>query len=134
MTEFFVPATENQVPGKTPEELHEALARACSVPVPPPTQRIASMTFVHDGIQYTSTVGQRLKGVRTRARKSHGREFYDSVPDGPVVVAIFAGSPYMVWLDAKPLSSRSTGGWMNPFMATNDPRDTAYFEAPSGSE
>jgi hypothetical protein len=128
VTSLFVPATEYQVAGKTPEELHATLAKACGVPVPAANRRISSMIFVHDGIEYTSTVGRRLQGVNTRARKSRGREFYDRVPDGPIVVAIFAGSPYMVWLDAKPLSSQSTGGWMNPFMATNDPRNATYFD------
>ncbi len=103
-----------------PEAIHAELARACNCAVPAPDRRIESMGFVHDGVRYEAAVGRRLIGQKVRPRRRNGRDVYDKVPDGPVIVAIFAGSPYMVWLDAKPLSTNSTHGWVNPFIATKE--------------
>lgn len=128
MTKFHVPYVPEHPDG--PEALHATLAAGATCPTPAPDRRIESMTFMHDGVEWTATVGQQLRGVKTVKRRRQGRtvEVKEPQSDRANVVAIFAGAPYRVWLDAPPLGINRTA-WMNPFMATNDPTRVIYFGA-----
>jgi hypothetical protein len=56
--EFFVPKAEPD----EQESVYAALAEFAQRRVPPATDRIYSITFGHDGVEWTATVGERLKG------------------------------------------------------------------------
>lgn len=130
MTAFSVPHAE------TPEEaerVYASFAEWCRVPVPPPGKRIHSITYVHDGEEWTATVGEQLRGRRTRTmrRKAGPTEVTTRLSDSATVLAIFPGSPYLVVTDARPITSRPSG-WENPFMAGR-PRGISYFDAETGA-
>lgn len=89
------------VPGATSgdqEELYATYARWCSRPVPAAMERVYSITFVHDGDEWTATVGQPLSGMeRSKKRRRDnpaGRTLFLS--DAAHVLAIFPGHPYLV--------------------------------------
>jgi hypothetical protein len=114
------------VPEATPEEqesVYAEMAAICGRPVPDQGRRIYSITYVHDREEWTATIGKRLQGVRRRVTRSRGKrtERNQPVSDPAVVLAIFAGVPYMV------LTNWNVGSaWENPFMA-GKPRSVTYF-------
>jgi hypothetical protein len=111
---FFVPDSK---PGND-EEAYEELAAMCNRGVPARDARIYSITYAHDGTEWTATVGEQLHGIRRRTVRSRGRrvEREQPVSDSATVLAIFAGVPYVVVTNAGLTASvRST--WVNPFMA-----------------
>jgi hypothetical protein len=116
------------LPGSTPEnedEIYAKLAKACDAVVPPSNKRIYSIRFIHDGIDWTATVGEPTTGTsrRTMRRKSGKVEVEHSHSDLAKLRAIFEGSPSMVVLE--PVRSR----WSNPFMA-GSPHTITYFSTP----
>ena len=121
---FFVPAAE----AEKLEDTYASLAKMCRASPPSPDKRIYSIHFVHDGTDWTATVGETLKGTNTRKRTRGGRKVEVTTPvsDPATVLAIFAGNPFMV---------ATTGGivvrssWVNPFMA-GIPTRVVFFAAP----
>jgi hypothetical protein len=111
---FFIP----EISAEKQEQIYAELAAWCSCKPLAPEERIYSIGFVHDGEVWTATVGKRLSGRRIKRRK-RGVEWIElttPLSDGAMVVAIFAGAPYMVVTNARPFS-RVTTAWENPFMA-----------------
>ncbi len=120
---FFVPAAapENQ------EEVYAGFAEWCRKPVPPPQRRVYQIVWVHDGEEWTATVGEHLHGVKLRRRRGRGPvERGAPVTDPAIVLAIFADAPYTVITNAR--ISGATSQWVNPFMA-GEPRSVIYFAA-----
>ena len=121
---FFLPS----VAAEKQEEAYAALGKIVGCPVPSHGSRIYSITYRHDGAEWTATVGETLRGhtiadPRARAKK---RRIEKPVSDPAVVVAIFSGDPYFVFTDGgRGAGSRSN--WENPFMAGR-PTSVAYFE------
>lgn len=112
---FFVPAatTDNQ------ESVYAEFARWCSRPVPSLERRIYSIAFVHDGEEWTATVGETLRGKRFRTTHSRGMKIEREQPvsDPAIVLAIFPGIPYIVVTNHR-IGGRNVGSrWENPFFA-----------------
>jgi len=107
---FFVPG----VPAEKTGQQYAVLAEQCGVPVPPPGERIQSITFHHDQVDWVATVGELLQGSDTEPDR-HGRmkDFPATASDPATVRAIFAGDPYMVMTDAKPAGTAESA-WENP--------------------
>lgn len=122
---FFVPLAQ---PAEY-EELFMELARFAGHPVPELAQRIYSITFIHDGEEWTATVGERLRGhtiANPRARAKN-RRVSRPASDSATVEAIFAGNSYIVVTDSR-LAPRIQSRWGNPFMAGR-PGSVTYFGA-----
>lgn len=124
---FFVPKAD---PDEA-ESVYGQLAACCGRPVPAHGRRISSITFTHNGEQWTAEVGKRLSGSRTRQRRRKGGVVEVTTPlsDAATVLAIFGGAPYLVVTDARPLGGQISA-WVNPFMA-GQPTNVTYFQ-PSG--
>lgn len=123
---FFVPAAtpDNQ------ESVYEEFARWCNRTVPDQGRRIYSITFVHDGEEWTATVGESLRGRRFCTTRSRGVKIEREQPisDPAIVLAIFAGTPYIVVTNHL-LGGRNVGSaWENPFFA-GQPKSVTYFSA-----
>ena len=110
---FFVPAATQD----NEEAVYAELARSCRCAVPPLGRRIYSITYRHDGDEWTATVGDRLHGVRRRSRRSRGRsiERIARLDDPATVLAIFEGVPLMVVTNHR-LFPGSRSAWESPFM------------------
>jgi len=111
---FFVPAaTDEDV-----EQVYASFAKDSRRPVPPPGERIYSITYVHDGEEWTATVGERLSGKRHTTSRSKGQsiERTQSVSDPAVVLAIFPGSPFVVVTNHRIVGNVGSK-WENPFFA-----------------
>ena len=108
------------VPGVNPEDQEEAygdFATRCGRSLPPPEERIYSITFRHDGEEWVATVGKTLTGTgpagfRKGKRLAGSRELSDPA----TVLAIFAGSPFLVFTNKGPAAGVKSA-WENPFMA-----------------
>jgi hypothetical protein len=121
---FFVPAAtpDNE------ESVYASFAEWCHCPVPSRDRRIHSITYVHDGEEWTATVGKRLEGIRLHKTRRGGRKNVErDIPlsDPAVVLAIFPGSPYMVVTNHR-IGQSVGSAWENPFMA-GQPRSVTYF-------
>ena len=129
MTRFFIPPLAATSP-VDPDEAYAELARFAGRPVPPKNQRIASIVFLHDVETWTATVGHPLSGTHLRQRTRRGRrvEIEQRLRDNATVLAIFAGHPYMVVTDARPLGT-VVSEWINPFMA-EAPQQVVMFDTP----
>ncbi len=91
-------------------------------------RRIRSITFVHDGTEWTATVGEPMRGVHRRQVRGKGGAIETSEPrsDPATVIEIRAGTPYIVTTnEGRP--SRVGSAWENPFMAGR-PRKVEYFD------
>lgn len=124
--EFFVPAAEpdNQ------ESVYADLANWCGCAFPSPSERIYSITYVHDGEEWTATVGAPLRGTRHKIGRSHGKKVEHTIPlsDPAIVLAIFPGVPFMVVTNHR-LAGNVGSAWENPFMA-GQPRSVIRFSVP----
>jgi hypothetical protein len=115
---FFVPEVP---PERTEAEWYALLAGVAQVPIPPPAQRVYSITYTHNGETWTSTVGERSRGTRTRevgrgrARRSHTT----ALNDPAIVLAIFPGNPHVIVTD-KDLVRQVYSDWANPFLMGED--------------
>ena len=118
------------VPGVHPADLEKAyaeLARFAGRSVLEPDERIYSVTFRHDGEEWTATVGEQLRGhtiADPRARAQY-RRISRPVSDEATVWAIFAGRPYVVVTDSRS-SPTVRSAWENPFLA-GQPESVTYF-------
>lgn len=94
MPAFFVPfaTIESQ------DSVYASLARMAHCAVPVLAERIFSLTHVHDGEEWTATVGEHLRGVRHTVSRSRGRRLERTIrlSEPAIVLAIFAGNPYVV--------------------------------------
>lgn len=120
---FFVPAAtpDNQ------ESVYADFARWCGCAVPSPESRIYSITYVHDGEEWTATVGEHLRGIRHRTTRSRGKkiERTQHLSDPAIVLAIFPGVPYMVVTNHR-IAGNVGSAWENPFLA-GQPKSITYF-------
>ena len=69
------------------------MAQACDREVPPIGKRIYSISFEHDGILWTATVGEHLRG-RKSVRGKEAVEWH--IGDPALVLAIFPRVPYCI--------------------------------------
>lgn len=129
---FFVPTSAIDTPIDE-EALYTGLAARCGLRPLSPDQRIYSVRYVHDGEEWTATVGETLHGIRrrTRGRGRQKTEYTVPVSDAAVVLAIFPGVPYIVMTN-KGLKEGVYSAWENPFYA-GQPKAVTYFSVPSGS-
>ena len=120
---FFVPAAtpENR------ESVYASFAEWCKCPVPTLEKRIFSITYVHDGEEWTATVGESLRGTRLRTSRSGGRktERTSHLSDPAIVLAIFPGSPFMVVTNHR-IAGNVGSAWENPFFVGR-PTSISYF-------
>ena len=120
---FFVPAAtaENQ------EQVYADFAQWCRCVVPEMGRRIFSITYSHDGVTWTATVGESLQGVKKVTSRSMGKKVERTVPvsDPATVLAIFPGNPFMVVTNHR-IAGNVGSGWENPFMAGR-PTSVTYF-------
>lgn len=122
--QFFVPAAtpDNQ------ESVYASFAKWCGRAVPSLERRVYSITFVHNGDEWTATVGESLSGRRFRTVRSRGvkLEREQPVSDSAIVLAIFPGVPYMVVTNHR-IGGRDVGSaWENPFFA-GEPTSVSFF-------
>jgi len=120
---FFVPAatSENQ------ESIYADFAKLCQSSVPKQEGRIYSITYVHDGEEWTATVGERLHGIQRKTSLSQGKKIERTIQlsDPATVLAIFPGTTFMV-VTNHGISGNVGSAWENPFMAGN-PKSVLYF-------
>ena len=124
--QFFVPAAA------TPEQaeaVYGQLADVCRKSVPSLPQRIYSITFRHDGEEWTATVGEKLSGTKYRitGKGSNKREVATPTADPAIVLAIFSGEPYFVVTNQ--IAGYIGSKWESVFMAGRPSRVT-YFAPP----
>ena len=119
--EFFVPYVE----AEQSEQIYATLAELASRTVPPLNARVYSITFHHDGVEWTATVGEQLHGIeRRQSRKQRAQSRQTGLhcetvrhhSDPAEVLAIFAGVPFIVVTNARIGDGRGSA-WVNPFMA-----------------
>ena len=111
---FFVP--QLTAAADSPQMTYAELAALAGRPVPADNERVYSITYVHDGEEWTSTVGETGTGERrvTVGRGANKRERVERLSDGARVLAIFAGDPYVVVTNHLPGVGVKTD-WANPF-------------------
>jgi hypothetical protein len=107
---FFV----HGVPRGEYEASYSGIAQACSRTPLPAHERIFSIEFPHDGVDWTATVGRQLHGIKIIYKR--GREFRAPRSDPAIVLAIFSPEPYIVVTSGKPFGA-DRSAWANPFMA-----------------
>ncbi len=120
------------VPDETPETQESVfadLARIAQSPVPPLAERIYSITYLHDGEEWTATVGESLRGISRKITRSKGKKKERPFPvaDPAIVLAIFPGVSYIVVTNHG--FPRNVGSaWVNPFLA-GQPKSVTRFLA-----
>lgn len=120
---FFVPG----VPADKQEETYSSLAERAGRPTPSNDSRIYSITYQHNGGEWTATVGEKLHGhtIADPRARSNKRRTEKPLGDSAVIVAIFSGVPFLVFTDSGH-GSGSRSAWENPFMA-GQPTSVTYF-------
>jgi len=111
---FFVP----DIPDGVEQSVwFRDLAAIAQQAVPPENERVYSITYTHNGEEWTSTVGETSRGMlrRTKGRGATKREVVDRLSDAATVLAIFPGNPYYVVTD-KNIVRQVRSDWANPFM------------------
>lgn len=78
---FFVPAAEND---EQAEQVLASVAKFVGAALPPPGQRLRSISYSHNGRDFTVTVGEPIPA------------YYEE--HGEPVVCIFDGAPLMICL------------------------------------
>jgi hypothetical protein len=122
---FFIP--------RTMPEAYEAdyaeWAKFCGASVPSVNERIYSITFESRGEKWTATVGEILRGVSHKNRRSNlkGERFQQTtdLADPATVIAIFSGGTFMVATNYR-FAPGVCSEWENPFMA-GQPESIVYF-------
>jgi hypothetical protein len=111
MTEFTLPATD---PARV-ENLYAAYAEFAGVPVPGPGERIRSIAFKQDGIDWVATIGDHIRGVGTVRRRRNGQmiDVHETYGDTATVQAIFPSERIMIVTDGRPISDQRSY-WVNP--------------------
>lgn len=127
--EFFIPGLKTYE--EQDSELHR-LAVAFSLRMPEPHERIFSITFRHDGVIWTATVGKMMEGRGSRTRRVKGKRFEEvtSHSDPAMIRAIFPDPVcFRVFTDGG-LSIGQRSRWENPFLA-GLPYETFRFALPA---
>jgi hypothetical protein len=121
--QFFVPAATDD----ERERIYGEFAKWCGTVIPDPGKRIYSITYVHDGTEWTAQVGETLRGTYIKRTRSKGHLIERTLrkSDPATVLAIFSGDPYMVVTNGRPLTGL-VSDWVNPFMA-GKPSSVTYF-------
>jgi hypothetical protein len=119
---FFIPGVELA----DQEAVYERFAKIVRQPLPGPNDRIYAIEFVHDGVFWTATVGERLKGYSLRRTRTG--EYRIPKEDDATVLVIFSGIPYQVFTNKMPYG-QSRSAWVNPFMA-GEPTGVLRFAVP----
>ena len=122
---FFVPAATVD----KQESVYAELAEFGRSFVAPIQQRIYSITYTHEGDEWTATVGESLIGVRYQTSRIKGVKIdrKQHLGDPAIVLAIFAGHPYIVVTNHR-LAGNVGSRWENPFMAGR-PTSITYFQS-----
>jgi hypothetical protein len=112
--QFFVPAANDL---DHAERLYADFAKWCGVAVPPLRSRVYSITFVHDGEEWTATVGESLQGVKLKRPRLRSLPIQRGAlcSDPARVLAIFRGTPWFVVTDHG-LAGFVGSKWENPFL------------------
>ena len=120
MPAFFVP----MVDADKQEEAYNEIAQFVGAGAHAPGKRIYSMTWKHDGVVWTATVGETLRGTETKIIGRGRAATYREVPrsTSATVLAICSGFPYLIAHDNK---SRY---WNLPILA-GEPSRTVLFDA-----
>ena len=127
---FFVPAATPE----TQESVFADLARIAQRSVPPLAERIYSITYLHDGEEWTATVGESLRGISRKITRSKGKkkERLCPVADPAIVLAIFPGVaifpavPYIV-VTNHGLPGNVGSAWENTFLAGQPKSVTRFY-------
>lgn len=124
---FYVPPEHPDFTPEQQEAAYAEFAAMCRHPLPEPGKRIYSITFTHDGEEWTATVGETLRGVRYKTVRSRGQKVEQRIPvsDPATVLAIFPGDPYFV-VTSHRFWGNVRSAWENPFMAGR-PQSVTYF-------
>lgn len=127
---FFVPAAAPE----SEESVYADFAKWCGRTVPPVESRIFSITYRHDGDEWTATVGETLRGIRRHVTKSKGKKVERSqhIGDPALVLAIFPGVPFMVVTNHR-IAGNVGSAWENSFLA-GQPTAITYFSLPIREE
>jgi hypothetical protein len=120
---FFVPG----IPPDCQEDIYAAMAKACGLPLPPLTWRVFSIVYVHDGVEWTATVGERLSGTKTTTKR--GRQYTSAHSDNATVLAIFPGAPYVVLTNKGPYFGNGRSQWENPFSVARPMQITLFHQS-----
>ncbi|MCO7220331.1 hypothetical protein [Klenkia sp. PcliD-1-E] len=124
MPAFFLPRAED--PDQA-ERLFEALAEFAACEPAPRGDRVASITFEADGVVWTATVGEELRGTRTTRQMRRGEllEHTVELTSATRVLAVYPGRPCTVVTDAAPITGAASE-WANPFTA--EPTGVVLFD------
>ncbi len=111
---FFLPASSPE----TAEDDFAQLADFARTRVPDHSQRTYSITFLHNGVEWTATVGKSLRGIPSLNSRSSGGRSGNGAPvsDPAIVLAIFPGDPYLVVTNDL-FVGNTASRLANPFMA-----------------
>lgn len=115
---FFVP----EVPISEQKARYVDMAAASRCGVPPIEERLYSITFGHDGIEWTATVGRPMRGVKGAMKRVRGQRVWKEVPvfDSTIIAAIFPGHPYVIF------HTGERSPWENPFYSSNVSSTTRF--------
>jgi hypothetical protein len=91
MPTFFLP----QCPPESEEAVYAQIAESCVRQVPPIGSRIYSISFEHDSIIWTATVGEHMRGRKPVKVGNKGTVEWN-IGDPALVLAIFPRVPYCV--------------------------------------
>jgi hypothetical protein len=121
---FFLPRAAD---ADQAERLYEALAEFAACEPAPLGERIAAVTFEHEGARWVAAVGEELAGARTTRQMRRGEVLEHTVElTSPTrVLAIYPGTPCTVVTDAAPITGAQSE-WANPFTAT--PSELVLFD------
>ena len=121
---FFIPGTA----ADEQERMYVKFADMCRSSVPPPGKRIYSINYVHDGVDWTATVGETLRGIERRegspqgaAATENGTPWRCGYRDG-----------YFSWNPYKVVTNGFQTRWANPFFV-GEPRHIQFFATSSAS-
>lgn len=85
------------------EEAYAEIAQFIGAGAHAPGQRIYAMTWMHNGVEWTATVGDTLRGTETKKIGRGRAATYQDIPrrTDDTVLAIYSGAPYMIAHDNK---------------------------------
>jgi hypothetical protein len=123
---FFIPNLDSN----DYEARFAAFAGLARRPVPSASERVYSIVFVHNGEEWTATVGRTLQGLRREPSKkrSQAQQREKHLSDPALVLAIFPGNPFVVVTNHRNPGNVHSA-WKNPFLA-GSPGAVKHFARP----
>ena len=99
------------------DKVYADLAKWRRAGVPEPSARVYSITYLHDGDEWTATVGEQLRGIRMKTSRLRGTNVERSIriANPAIVLAIFQGVPYTVVTNHR-IAGHVCSRWEHPFM------------------